>query len=781
MANLLIDKNRTSGDAPTVAQSAAPAAEATPAEAFVIHPMPLDELTRSEDGIYSENTVPYVDTLIREKSTNNIQVSCAMICGNVSLLSKEAVKKVTDTYRLVIVGTENKPAVSGQKAHYYDTVPTDEKFQQLFDAFDIDAVWYISGYADGQDGMHDEYKRLECIMEACVQNAVSKLIVVSSVESLNYQSRYDIIGRASGRSYASGGAFASAQLENFIRYYARSYGLKTIILRAPYIASESNESNFLGEIYARMYHGEKLTFPYAPENKVDFLSVSDLMELLMDISEESADDTATYSVASGYHHTWKDLENEVLKIAPETVISHEENVNFIAVQSYSIELKRKYGFIAMDDVLDSFAEGYQHYRKSVQKESWARSFLQKARETLLSDLMGYIELVVFFLLAEFLVKETDSSVYFNYVDIRLFYVMIMGTIYGTRIGILAGILAGIALFFGYRQVGINGTMLFYNIDNWLPFVLYLITGSITGYVSTVRRQNNEFLQKENELLREKYLFLNDVYHGAIENKGEYKRQILGYMDSFGVIFQAVKRLDSVLPQEIFMNGIQTMEGILKNHSIAIYTIDDWQRYGRLTASSGELQGRLPKSIEISTVAPVYDAVQKGEVWKNAGLLRDMPMYAYGVCEGENVSLMIFIYDASPEQMSLYYLNLFSILCNLIKLSFIRALEYQRAIEQEKYYPDTLVVIPSYFEELLNAQKKLMEAGLASYVLIRFESKDKAFISDSLQGLIRNSDIIGADDEGSLFLILTQIIPGSIQSVTERLEPKGLKFKIISGN
>ena len=270
-----------------------------------------------------------------------------------------------------------------------------------------------------------------------------------------------------------------------------------------------------------------------------------------------------------------------------------------------------------------------------------------------------------------------------------------------------------------------------------------------------------------------------MYHGAIKNKGEYKRQILGYKDSFGVIFQAVQRLDSVLPQDIFMNGIQIMEDILKNHSIAIYTVDDWQRYGRLAACSGEVLERLPKSLEIARVEPVFNALRQGDIWKNAQFLQDFPMYAYGICSQGKVELMIFLYDATPEQLSLYYLNLFSILCNLIKLSFSRALEYQRAIEQERYFPNTLVVIPSYFEEMLHAQKQLMDAGLASYVLLRFHSKDKQYISDSLRGMIRNSDILGADDEGSLFLILTQINRKSFQVVQTRLEQKGLEFEIVN--
>ena len=751
------------------------------ADPFVIRPEPTAESIFSKDGIYAGNATPYVEAVIRGGSTSNIQVSSILICGNVSLLSDSAIGRVTETCHVVVAGKKKHPVSSERKAHYYETVPTEEKFSQLFDAYDIDTVWYISGYADGQNGMDNELKYLECVVKTCSLNAVSKLIVVSSVESLNFHHQYDIMGRLSGRAYASTEAFATAQMEDFVRYYAKNYGLKAIILRTPYIASEWNDTNFLGQIFDHMLSDKKLVFPFCPENKIDFLSGSDLIELLLDVSEESEDETATYSVTSGYHYTWRDLEEEILKLVPETSIEYEQNMNFISIQSYSIELKRKYGFIPMDNVLDFFFDAFESYKKSICKESRTKKLLQKFRDFLVTKTAGYIELILFFLLTEYLVKQTGTTVYFKYVDLRLFYVVIMGTIYGMSMGILAGILTGISLFFQFRDIGLNGTMLFYNLENWLPFVVYLITGSITGYISNVRRQETSFLQKEYDLLRQKYLFLNDVYHGTIENKSEYKRQILGYKDSFGVIFQAVQKLDSVLPQEIFMNGIQTMEDILKNHSIAIYTIDDWQKYGRLAASSGELLENLSKSIEIASIEPVYHTIQNGDVWKNTELLQGMPMYAYGICDKGKVDLMIVVYNASPEQLSLYYLNLFKILCNLVKLSFIRALEYQRAIEQENYFPDTLVVIPSYFSELLHAQKELMDAGLASYALIRFASKDKTFISESLRGLIRSSDIIGADDEGSLFLILTQINHKSLQIVENRLMQKGLKFEIVIGN
>lgn len=302
-----------------------PKAQGESAGSFVIRRAPTAVSNPSEDSIYyAENATTYADAGEWE-AAKDIQVSGAMLCGNISLLSEEDINRASETYNLVVAGKGGMPLHFGRKVHYYEALPTEEKFYQLFDAFDIDTVWYISGYADCQNGMHDEMKVLDSIMDACVKNAVSKLIVVTSITSLNFQPKYDIMGQVVSRAYASGEAFAVAQLENYIRYCAKSQGIKTIILRAPYIASNANRSNFLGHIFSSILHSEKLVFPYCPENKIDFLSSSDLMELFLDISEESADSTATYSVASGYHYTWKDLENEILKVKPDAVIEYEDN------------------------------------------------------------------------------------------------------------------------------------------------------------------------------------------------------------------------------------------------------------------------------------------------------------------------------------------------------------------------------------------------------------------------------------------------------------------------
>ena len=142
--------------------------------------------------------------------------------------------------------------------------------------------------------------------------------------------------------------------------------------------------------------------------------------------------------------------------------------------------------------------------------------------------------------------------------------------------------------------------------------------------------------------------------------------------------------------------------------------------------------------------------------------------------------MICLFEAGPEQMGLYYMNLFTILCSLIRVSFIRALEYQEAIEDEKYYRETEVLIPSFFEEELNSQRKMAEAGVASYILLEIEADDVVGFNDSLKGLIRHSDIAGAGYDGKYYLLLTQTNKDIVGIVGKRFKEHGINFSVVEG-
>lgn len=717
----------------------------------------------------------------REMKGMNLVMIEILICGQAELFTENALLKLAEEYRVVVVGKLNIKNLHKNIVTYNISL-MEEKFYQLFDVYNFRTVFYISGYADGGNGVFGESQQLERVMETCRDFRIDKVVIFSAIDSCNYLIQHEQNNEMLKKDYYSNRTFGAGQMEEACAYYTERFDVKTIILRLPYLVDEINDKNFLGDVFHKLYEGEKVLFPYHEEDPVDFLSFSDVIELMIQLIEETEDESSKYYVVSGYHYKYSDLE-EMLKLSvPDAQIMYERYPYTIEYPEYPVELRKRYGFVPMDNAMENI--GF-YYRTFVKKVAGRRLGIFGGISRLFSSMgkgiLKYVELIILFIVAEIISHYTSESIYFRFVDVRLFYILIIGTVHGMKTGLLAALMECLVLIREYTQMGMNGTIVFYNIENWIPFVIYLMTGSITGYIATKKDETITFIKKEYSLLRDKYLFLNNVYHGAIENKGEYKKQILGFKDSFGKIFDAVQKLDSELPERIFLGGVGVLEDILENHTIAIYMLDSWQKYGRLAVCSNSLLSTLTKSIKIEEYKQVYDTVIKRRVWKNSEMIEGLPMYACGIFRDESLVLLVTIQEAGLEQYGMHYMNIFQILCGLVQTSFLRALAYEKLAEEKTYYPNTNVVYPERFRRALEVQEAMKQEGIADYVLIRFIDHDKQRISEQLAGLIRGSDMLGADEEGNIFLLLMQVNRKTFGIVGERLRNKGVQYQIIEKN
>lgn len=701
-----------------------------------------------------------------------------LICGDAELFAEEVLRRLAERYRVIAAG-DLTLSEKNKNIKIYHTSPQEEQFHQLFDVYSFQAVYYFSGYADGGDGIFGESQQLEQVIRECGRSRVEKLIVLSTVESQNFVAQYGKQGELLGREYATDRAFQAAQLEALCQYYAERMKVHTVLLRVPYLAGRINKGNFLGRTFQNMYEKKKVVFPCHAGDPIDFLSFRDLAELLRRITDETEDEDGVFSAVSGYRYTYAELEEMLRLCVPGLRAGYENRPYMAEFPEYPQELREQYGFIPVDNIMENIG---QYYRVFVREVLGAREGIGEKLWAALSaagrGLFKYAELILFFFAVEFLSRYTSESVYFKFVDVRILYIVIMGTIYGMRAGLVASLLECAALLREYSVIGMSGTLIFYNIENWIPFVVYLMAGSISGYISDKRRDALSFSKREYALLRDKYLFLLDVYHGAMENKGEYRRQILGFKDSFGKIFDAVQKLDNELPESIFFEGLKVLEDILENRSIAIYTLDSWQRYGRLAVCSNAQLTKLTKSIKIAEYQQMYDVASSGGVWKNTELVQDLPMYACGIFREEKMALLVVIWKVEPEQYGMHYMNIFKILCGLVQTSFLRAMEYERLSESRIYYPDTHIVYPERMRQLAQVQEAMREAGVADYVLLRFEDKDKKKIDEAVTGIIRASDILGTDEEGNVYLLLVQMNRKNFSIVGKRLEERGLAYDLI---
>ena len=727
---------------------------------------------------------------MENKNTAAERPSCVLICGNTKLLDLTMLRMVSRYYKIVVCGNISFASGMGKtlphNVHMYPMEPTSEDFSRLMNSYTPEVVWYFSGYADNGDGLEQESRIIRRMMDNCSTLECQKIVVVSSVNSL-YGASSEASGAASGARLKScpPNAFCCAQMEALFQFEAQINQLKTVVLRLPFLSQDNNKGSWLGTLFSKMQQGDQILLPGAENQLADFISTRNLAELLISVTEETQDTAGTYTVFSGFHRKWKDVKEAVLRCRPDltvncdTLFANDTSVEtLVPDDTRSNNVRREYGFVALDDVPADLESAYSAFLSHHEKKNKLKDRLRHFASRLPHWLLPVVEMLLLFAGMQLLLPAASNSVHFQFVDLRLFFVLIIGCSHGMLFGKLAGVIACISMYFSYTGTGITGIMQFYNINFWLPFAVYLMTGSITGYLKSAKTQKLKYMEEELFTLKNKYVFLNDVYRSVIESKKEYKRQILGYNDSFGKIFEAVQNLDSTTPSDIFLNGVETMERILDNQSVAIFTLDDYQRYGRLAACSSSLGASIPKSLQIESCKPVYDTVLQGATWKNTELIENLPAYACGITENGKVRLLIFVYEARNDQLTLYYMNLFTILCNLVRVSFVRALEYQEAVHDEKYFPGTNIMRYEYFLKEVQAQQSMAAAGVASYLLVRLDVDPKDDLGVLLKGVVRQTDTLGKNKQGECFLLLSQVDGDTFHFVSDRLDAKSIRYKLV---
>lgn len=368
-------------------------------------------------------------------------MATVLITGNIELFTTESLNRLSEEYKLILAGEYTQKLEKSKNIHVFHTTPMEEKFQQLFDAYSITAVWYVTGYTDGGDGTFGEMQLLEKTLLECRRSKVDKFVLLSTIDSQNYLEYYGRSGEVVRREYPFSKAFAASQTEDLGRFFADKTKQKTIVLWLPYLVDRVNDKNFLGSVFYKIHNKEKIFFPYHREDRVDFLSYDDLIELLCQITEETEDDSASYFVSSGYEYTYGDFENLLKVVSPDIQILYENYPDTIDMPLYSSDLRKQYGFIPMDNVLVNIGN---YYRVFVREVLGSRQGILGKISKLLGKagqgIFKYLEILLAFLLTEFLAQYTSNSVYFQFVDVRLCFIVIVATMYGMRTGILAAVL-----------------------------------------------------------------------------------------------------------------------------------------------------------------------------------------------------------------------------------------------------------------------------------------------------------------------------------------------------
>lgn len=103
---------------------------------------------------------------------------------------------------------------------------------------------------------------------------------------------------------------------------------------------------------------------------------------------------------------------------------------------------------------------------------------------------------------------------------------------------------------------------------------------------------------------------------------------------------------------------------------------------------------------------------------NRELTPGLPMFGYTIERDGAPAVLIFVRSAAENQMTLYYQNLFRILCGLVESALGRAFDYEAVAQDKRCVDGTCVLKQAAFGQELAAEQALADSKMGSFLLLR---------------------------------------------------------------
>ena len=604
-----------------------------------------------------------------------------LLTGKTDLFPLESLKYIGEMFHVLVTGrlvkNREKNLPAGVRA--LPVEPSDSDFQKVFEIGSIKAVWHIGSCADGGH-ISDETADIEKILNCCARYGIPRLVVLTEPgDPVNYRkliSKWTIPGP----------------------------GASPVDIAAVYLPliTGSGSRGRTNRIFSAMRRQKTICLEGNANRQISVLSISDLCALLMRMTDETWFNPGIYT-ANGSLGQQERLREILLSIRPDARIIYLDDqekgrradqtdaARFRIPSAKEIQFDGSLGEIYRlpispdwdREILAQYNYILENSSEKTSAGKMASGYLKqfgKAAATVL-------DLVVMFVIAEYLARITSDSVYFKIVDVRLLFVILMGLMHGLVIGTVAAVLECIMLVIRYSAIGISGLLLFYNVENWIPFVYYLTAGIICGYTHQKHVQQMKSVSTENDLIRNKYLFLNEAYRASVSDKRELREQVLSEEESYSRLYSAMRQMSQRTPEAVCVEAVNVFRRILNNNTVFVYELEPGEKKADLLPFCRENASGI--SLSMDRYPEMMQVISKGGTWKNTGFLEGAPMYAsliryrrsaHAYKGVQDIALIVTIEQADQNQLNLWYMNHFSVMCGLLKDALENASLRERVLE-----------------------------------------------------------------------------------------------------
>ena len=645
-----------------------------------------------------------------------------------------------------------------------------ELLQHLEQAYEFDRVVYLSNFLTPHTDTVGDIELLRSVFRACMGRRVQLLYVAGPAGA---EGAVDAAGR-------TGKGIIARAANDLCRHYAAHEGVQAKILRVPflYTASAALEDPFFAPLFDACLTGS-VALQGSEDAAFPLLCAEELAVLVRRIFDSWDASFETLDVADTFHHTSGEVGEALKAMFPGLVVAYGDSAGYALPVSDIVRVR--YGWFQRYDLLRDLSTIQARWDAGrAGKVNPLRAAIDRIQMHTLP--IKCLETGVAWILFEVLDHLFSQSAQLNVLDYRLLYVVLIGTLYGLDFGLFAALLASVGLAVSFfTQYGYTFQGLFYEPSNWLPFIAYFVVGAVCGYVQLRNSEAIKVERGQNELVRNRNTFLTQLYHDAIEDKRTYKRQIVGRHDSFGKIFAVTQELDVLNPRDIYRKCCELMGEILENDSVAIYHVSGGT-FARLVAASPVIAEDATRSLSLEQLLPLLGGEGRSNLWVNRKLTPGLPMFGYTIERDGAPVVLIFVRRAAENQMTLYYQNLFRILCGLVESALGRAFDYEAVAQDKRCVDGTCVLKQEAFGQELAAEQALADGKMGSFLLLRVVPgmEPVGELVGAIGSAIRESDAAGLVDGDVLYLLMRQAKACDLPIIRKRLSAKQIAVELVDG-
>ena len=693
-----------------------------------------------------------------------------MIWGMVDRLVREG-------HQVSLLGHGMTPAPAQIKASLHDISPGHPEALQVLQAGRFGAVVFFFAYqceatvtyGSVQGVLLDALFQLQQTASGC---GVEQFILVSDLRVFG-------AGQAGRENETALPDKATGILINAAEEVLRCTGpgdMKTLLIRVSNLYCPGYENSF----FTRALHSarNKQTFQLSgpPDTACDLLHVDDLALFIALALEKRIAGVA--HLAYGEPCTYDYAVSQLQTFLPELQVLYLES-SAARPSLQCANAKQLTDWVPRHRWMAELQEIFADVSPSVRKPGLGHRVSKQLRR-LFSSVLPWVELLLFGMIAEGFLRVSQTNMTFRFVDYWLLYVILMGNMHGRPIGIMAGVIACIGYGVNWALAGNDLYLLLYNNDNWLPLIMYLLSGGAFGYLHDKTVENIESMRREKEQRDEEAEFMQTMYRQVDADRNSLQEQVMRFRDSYGRIYAITRELDTLQPEQVFLSTLDVLEDVMQNHSVALYSCSGGSSFARLVVHSRSMDA-LPRSMDMKNYPLMLEKHVKGETFANTQLEPGYPAFCAPLMQEGRAIAMIALWDVPFEQQTLYRQNLFAVVSGLVQSAMVRALNYFGSA-QDMYINDTHILTDKAFRATLGVYSQMRKQRATAYLLLNVISLDNNTSIEEydrrIGRAIRGTDIAGQMDNGKIFALLPQAGLENMSQIEKRFLASGLSCTVV---